>query len=423
MKALLKNNHKQRISFLMIILFVLCFLAGRAALSIISVAILFLFIWNDSNRIIIKKLLIAGLCIILPVLVSGSWSDDKSIWWQSFINKIPLITIGVGFLSVDPDQKQLKQIIYLLTGVVLIGCFWSVITFLNDKEAITKSYLVAKVMPTILDDDHIRFSWLIALSLILLNWQLIIRSNKIEKIIGGMISVLLISFLHLLASKTGLLCLYASIIVMIFYFLFAKGMRKISLILFAAILTILFVAYQSFPTLHNRVQYVLYDFGNYSKGKIETGSSDGARVLSLKAGWYITLRHPLAGVGFGDLKNEVNQWHVQFHPNTLDYERFIPTNEWLIYAAASGWLGMILFSVGMALLIPFFSLNNIFSVCLMMSLFIPLITDDSLEGQYGVAIFSLVICLGYYLKKQVEPQSQKRQKDSLKNKSLFSSQV
>ncbi len=205
MKALLKNNLKQQISFLALILFVLSFLAGRAALSMISVAILFLFIGEHNHRMVIKKLLIAALCIILPVLISGLWSDDKNIWWQSFINKIPIITIGVGILSADLNQKQIKQIIYLLNGVVLIGCLWSVITFLHDKEAIIKSYLVAKVMPTVLDDDHIRFSWLVTLSVLLLNWQLFIRSTKIEKIVGVAVSIVLIVYLHLLASKTGLL--------------------------------------------------------------------------------------------------------------------------------------------------------------------------------------------------------------------------
>ena len=398
MKALLKNNLKHRISFLTLVLFVLSFLAGRAALSLMSVAILFLFIWNHANRTIIKKLVIAAFCIIIPVLISGLWSEDKNIWFQSFINKIPLITIGIGFLAVAPDQKQIKQIIYLLTAVVLLGCLWSVLNFLNDKDAITRSYLVAKVMPTILDDDHIRFSWLIALTVIVLNWQLILQSNKMEKTLAGITSVLLIVYLHLLASKTGLLCLYTSIFIMIIYFLSKKETRKISLLLFAGAVTIIFASYKIFPTLHNRVQYVVYDFSNYSNGIMETGSSDGARVLSLKAGWFITKNHPFAGVGFGDLKNEINHWHEQFHPNTLDYERFIPTNEWLIYAAASGVIGAILFSIGIILLLPFFSFKNIFSFCLMISLLIPLMTDDSMEGQYGVAIFSVVICLGYYLK-------------------------
>lgn len=399
MKALFKNISKKQISFLMVCLLVISFLAGRAALSLLSVAMLILFFLNQENKIIVRRLLMAAACIILPVLISGLWSDDKNNWLQSFINKLPLITIGVGLLSIDLNKKQIKQIIWLLNIVVLFGCLWSVINFLNDKDAITKSYLVAKVMPTVLDDDHIRFSWLISLSIILLNWQMILESSKVEKIIGAIVTFFLIIYLHLLASKTGLVCLYASITAMIFYFLFKKETRKISLFLLISIAVLAFVAYQSFPTLHNRVQYVLYDFNNYSNGKIETGSSDGARVLSMKAGWFITKQHPFTGVGFGDLKNEIISWHQQFHPTTQDYERFIPTNEWLIYSSASGWLGVILFSAGLIFLLPFFSLKNIFSVCLMMSLMIPLITDDSLEGQYGVAIFSLVICLGYYLKK------------------------
>ncbi len=405
MKALFKNISKKQISFLMVILLVLSFLAGRAPLSLLSVTMIFLFFWNQKNKIIIRRLLMATVCIILPVLISGLWSNDKNIWLQSFINKIPLITIGVGLLSIDLNKKQIKQIIWLLNIVMMIGCIWSVINFLNDKDAITKSYLVAKVMPTILDDDHIRFSWLVTLSIILLNWQMIIESSKIEKSISAIVTIFLIIYLHLLASKTGLLCLYVSIVVMIFYFLFKKETRKISLLLIISITTLAFIAYENFPTLHNRVQYVLYDFNNYSKGILEPGSSDGARVLSIKAGWFITKNHPFAGVGFGDLKNEINSWHQQIHPTTQDYERFIPTNEWLIYSAASGWIGVILFSAGLILLIPFFSLKNIFSICLMMSLIIPLITDDSLEGQYGVAIFSLVICLGYYLKKMNSEQN------------------
>ena len=399
MKALFKNNLKQQIPFLMVILFLMSFLAGRAPLSIISVALVFLFWMQPTNKTDIQQLWIAMLCIIFPVLISGLWSADKNIWWQSFINKIPIITIGMGLLSTNLNQKQVKQIIWLLNLMVLMGCLWSVIHFLNDQENITKSYLVAKVMPTILDDDHIRFSWLIALSILLLNAQLFIQSSKIEKLFGGILTTLLILFLHVLASKTGLLCLYVSLLILIVYFLFNKGTRKISLYLLVFIIAIAFTTYRNFPTLHNRVQYVLYDFSNYSNGKIETGSSDGARVLSMKAGWYITKNNLLFGTGFGDLKTEVNNWYQQFQPQTLDYERFIPTNEWLIYAAGSGLLGVVLFSVGIILLLRFFSLKNIFSACLCISLIIPLMTDDSLEGQYGVAIFALVFCLSVFLQK------------------------
>jgi hypothetical protein len=400
MEIFLKNNRKQTLLFTLVLLQIASLLLGRAALSIISAGMVLPVFFTTVNRQEIKKLLFASALIIMPVLISGLWSDDKALWWQAFSVKIPLITIGTGLLAIGLNARQLKQLIWLLNGIILAGCIWSLFQFINDKEAITRSYLVAKVMPTILDDDHIRFSWLVTLGIILLSWQLAIRSNKSEKIIGAVVIVVLILFLHLLASKTGLLCLYASIVCMIFYFLFKAQSRKQGLILLVVIVSIAFTAYRLFPTLHNRVQYVLYDFGNYSGGKFENGSSDGARILSMKAGWFIAKQHPLKGVGFGDLKQSINDWHQLNHPISLDYERFNPTNEWLIYAAASGLLGMLLFSFGLILLIQLFTPGNIFAFCLIISLVLPLITDDSLEGQYGVAIFIMVFCLGYYLQKQ-----------------------
>ena len=396
----MKNSLKQYLPFVLALLLMASLLLGRAALSLVSVTMLLLFFITRENKKEVQTLLLAAACIVVPVLISGIWSDDKNLWWQAVIVKLPLITIGVGLLSINLNAKQVKQLIWLLSVVVLMGCVWSVLLFINDKEAITKSYLVAKVMPTAMDDDHIRFSWLVTLSIILLSWQLVIQSTKKEKIAGGVLMALLMMYLHLLASKTGLLCLYVSVGMMIFYFLLQQKTRNISLILLVTIAAVAFTAYQIFPTLHNRVQYVLYDFKNYSGGKFENGSSDGARVLSMKAGYDIAKQHSLTGVGFGDLKQNIDEWHNHFHPTSLDYERFNPTNEWLIYAAAGGWISALFFSVGLILLLQLLSLKNIFAACLMVSLLLPLITDDSLEGQYGVAIFSITFCLGFYLNKQ-----------------------
>lgn len=399
MDRFLKNNLKQNLLFVVALLQIASLLLGRAALSIVSVAMVLPVFFTVANKVEIKRLLVGAACIIVPVLVSGLWSEDKNLWGQAVIVKLPMLTSAVGLLALGLNAKQLKQIIWLLIIVVLMGSGWSLFQFISNKETITQLYLVAKVMPTILDDDHIRFSWLVTLSIILLSWQLVIQSAKSEKIIGAIVISMLMAYLHLLASKTGLLCLYVSLTLVVLHFILKKQTRKIGLLLLVATVAIALIAYHMFPTLHNRIQYVLYDFGNYSAGKFENGSSDGARVLSMRAGWFIARQHPLYGVGFGDLKQNINEWHTRFHPSSLAYERFNPTNEWLIYAAASGWMGMLFFLVGWIVLVAFFSLKNIFATCLTVSLLLPLITDDSLEGQYGVAIFSIVLCLGYYLQK------------------------
>jgi hypothetical protein len=103
-----------------------------------------------------------------------------------------------------------------------------------------------------------------------------------------------------------------------------KSKWWIGLLLIVAIAMVGFLAYKNLPSLKNRVQYVLYDFGNYSKGIYIEGSSDGARILSLKAGFDITKQHLLSGAGFGDVQTEVIKWHDIHHPLSKSTNVFYP---------------------------------------------------------------------------------------------------
>ncbi|MFZ8305257.1 O-antigen ligase family protein, partial [Staphylococcus aureus] len=76
------------------------------------------------------------------------------------------------------------------------------------------------------------------------------------------------------------------------------------------------------------------------------GSADGGRWLSLKAGYDVGMLKPFTGIGFGDIRKEAVKWYDVHYPKTLPDERFIPHNEWLVYFAGSGLVGMIAFSIG-----------------------------------------------------------------------------
>jgi len=91
-------------------------------------------------------------------------------------------------------------------------------------------------------------------------------------------------------------------------------------------------------------QYVVYDLSNYAKGNTMPGYTDASRLWSMKAGYQLTLQHPLLGVGFGDMRSAVDQWHTVHHPESPDYERFLPANEWLVYGTGSGIPGSICFT-------------------------------------------------------------------------------
>jgi hypothetical protein len=158
-----------------------------------------------------------------------------------------------------------------------------------------------------------------------------------------------------------------------------------------------FTSYQLFPTLHNRIQYTLWDYQQYSNGQFIAGSDDGNRINSLIAGLNIVQSKPFTGEGFGDLTKSINNWYSIHLPYSASYERIIPLNEWMIYAAASGWIGMCLFSIGLFILFLKVFSKNIFSIIIGIVLLIPFLFDDVIEGQFGVTIFSVMIIFQYYL--------------------------
>ncbi|MBS1638958.1 MAG: O-antigen ligase family protein [Bacteroidetes bacterium] len=382
-----------------IILLLIAFFTSRAALSFISALTILLLFKKDFDKKIIKQFFIASTFIIAPVAVSGLWSSNINEWWQLFINKLLLITIGAGILSLQLSFKQIKIIIWVLTVLVLLASGWSIWQYIINKQLIEQSYLVAKVIPVWLDDDHIRFSWLIVLTIILMCWQLNIQSNSIEKIFGYTTLLLLFAFLHFMAARTGLLCLYVALIVFFFYFLWKRKTRKYAITFFIATTTIIILAFYTLPTLKNRMQYVVWDVKQFTNNNYLQGSADGGRWLSIKAGFNVGVMKLFAGVGFGDIRNETFKWYDVYYPNTLATERFLPHSEWMVYFAGSGLMGMIFFTIGLWLLYNYFFKKNIFSFAVAVVLLIPLITDDTLEGQYGITIFSFVIAVVYHLNK------------------------
>lgn len=400
----LKNNWKQQLPFALTVVLMVGLVYSRAVLSVAAIGLGFTAIESRQNLQPYKNIFIGIALILLPVLASGLGSDDTTAWWRSVEVKLSLITIIAGILTAQFSFKQIKQLVWWLTIVVVSSALYSCYEYWLNEQLILKSYLVAKVMPVLMDDDHIRYSWLIVLNIILLIKTVFLpqrskeHKGKSEQWIAAVVILFLIAYLHFLAAKTGLLCLYTSIFLYAVYTIIQSKLQ-IGLLLILVISVVAFIAYYNFPSLKNRVQYVLYDFSNYSKGVYTEGSSDGARVLSLKAGIDITQQHLLGGVGFGDVQAEVIQWHDIHHPSSKAYERFLPTNQWLIYSAGSGIIGLLCFSIGMLLLLQSLFSKNIFYIVLITVLLLPLMTDDSFEGQHGISIFGLLLGLGVGVKR------------------------
>jgi O-antigen ligase len=389
MQRVLKNKWAgQWITASLICLFI-GLLVSRALVSFASVLIVVPFFFNQGG--IKKSYLAALLLLFLPVLLSGYWSADKNSWWNSLSIKLPLLTMLLGLSSVQLSVKRWEQIVWIFLFLVCMGCCWSLLQY---SAEIQEAYLQAKTLPTPADNDHIRFSWLVTIAVVLALRCFLSEKKKIIQYVLLMAIGFLVIYLHILAAKTGLACLYAGCFIYLLYILFFQKKWKVALLVVVIATAMASVCYYTMPTLRNRIQYVLYDFGNYSKGNMMPGYGDASRWLSIQSGYGIMAQHPVNGVGFGDLRNEVDQWHQTHHPSSLSYERFLPANEWLVYGAGSGLPGLLCFSAGILLLLYAGTSNNPLSIVLSLTSLIPFIIDDTLEGQYGVVILAFIAFFG-----------------------------
>ena len=394
MQRVLKNNWQEQWVSCMLVILVAGLLVSRALVSFASVGMIVPFLAGYKQASLKTGLLIAIALILLPVLISGAWSDDTTEWWNTVSVKIPLITMLLGLSATKLSRQRWLQLSWMYMTTMAIGCAWSLLQYLANPAGIQAAYLKAKVLPTLADNDYVRFSWMVATAVVLGVKCLTIPAGKRTKIMLIILLAFLVIYLHFLASKTGLVCLYACGFIYMLHHIFMQKKWKTGVGIFSLILAVAILAYYTLPTLRNRVQYIRYDFSLYSNGVFAPGYNDAARWLSIKAGYDITQQHPVTGVGFGDIRSAIHQWHQQKQPDSFAYERFLPANEWMVYGAGSGWPGVLFFTAGLLLLLYTTTAKTIFSILLTVVALIPFITDDSLEGQYGVVLLAFIAFFG-----------------------------
>lgn len=330
-------------------------LCSKALISIGSVFIIGSAVWqivlNPGLISSPPKPVLGFLLLFFVPFLSFFWSENMHDWQEVVLNKVMLPALAWSYwLAPKLDKREYFWLSVTNIGLVLAGTVYSIGHYLFSADYVNESYLRAKTLKVMYLDDHLHFSlWIIiTLGLMLYDWQVLISYwRKYSKFVFGAIALWLILFLHVLGAKTGLILLYAGL----FYLFFQKGIGKISsfykIMILPLTLGLLFLSYIFIPTFKNRLHYTLYDFNQYAQGSFINGLTDGARVLSWKAGTEIAHTHPILGVGFGDLHDVFDDWHETHSAHLETYNWLQPSNEWLMYWCGSGWLGMILLSIGL----------------------------------------------------------------------------
>ncbi|HUQ96335.1 MAG TPA: O-antigen ligase family protein [Chitinophagaceae bacterium] len=339
-----------------------------------------------------KTPLLAGMALLffLPLL-SGLWSTDL-IEWRGLVRiKATLFFLPLAFAgNWQLSKTQWRLVLFIFLLLVLAGTLWSFQNYWADRHAISESYLRAKVFRTPLQNDHVRFSWVVSIAA--LCCLFVLESER--GFLKGFSVLLLLWFaiyLHVLAARTGLFSLYLVLLYYGILKMFQAKNKIVFLLVWLLVAGLPLLAWRAVPTFQNRVRYFLYDYSFIKSGTYLPGGNDGNRALSYRAGWHLLKTHPL-GAGAGDVLAETKAWYNKNVPGMADSDKLYPSSEWLLYGGSTGWPGVLLFTGVM--LLPFFYKPPAYAFywqALCGTAAASFLFDIGLEVQYGVFLYAFLL--------------------------------
>ncbi|MDQ3683566.1 MAG: O-antigen ligase family protein [Bacteroidota bacterium] len=393
----IQKGLRTNIIFVCLLAMLLSLFVSRFALSVTIILFIAITLLHRHNFLQIKQfiqspfLLSLGLLFFIP-FASGLWSSNTKEWLDIIRIKLPLLFLPLCFAGRwQLNERQWRWLGYFFLFLIWAGTCYSLAHYIQNPNALHVGYLKAKTIPTPLDNDHVRFSWLAAAGFLLCLFFLHLPHQKKYKIFFALIALWLAVYLHLLAARTGLFSLYIILFFFWLRFLFQKRKKIASLIVAFALICLPVLSWFAFPTFQNRIKYFIYDFRYVRDEVYLPGANDGNRFISIKAGWDILKNNPL-GIGAGDIRQASLHWYDANIPGMLSTDKIYPSSEWLIYGLTAGWIGMILFTIIM--LIPFFikNIQHRFYWCLLnIIIAFGFLFDPGLKVQYGVFLYVFVV--------------------------------
>jgi O-antigen ligase len=341
-----------------------------------------------------RHIYLSTLCLLFLIpLLTGLWSEDLKEWATRMFDKSPLLLVPFCSASLDRiSERELRRLLWACLAVTMASVCGTSLRYLSDRPGVEESYLRAKVMKVDMGGDHVRYGWVLAA---VYAWLLHLLASdglpdRRQRNAAAVCTALLAVFLHLLSSRTGLLGIYLSTFIVA-----AMHWRKpLARALAAGFLIAPAIAWLLLPTFRNRVRFGMWDFQNLSRGGYVEGLSDTPRYLSFKVGADIARSQPWLGTGFGDIKRAMWEGYATSHPYLKDYEKLLPSNEFLLHAAAAGWPAAAVFTAIM--FVPFL-LKDLRGhtgwLCLHAVALAGFLYEIGLETQFGIFVYAFPGCL------------------------------
>ncbi|PSK93990.1 O-antigen ligase family protein [Taibaiella chishuiensis] len=363
-------------------------------------------IWKQ-NRFALFAALFFG-----TYLVSGLWSGDKDFWWAATLNKLPFLVLPFAFTSAPLHKEYYRRVV--ITGIVLMQLgvvTYSLACLALNPDYYLSGYSFSNPLPTTKYNDHIRFSLSLVLSLLMCFFLLFEKQERplprwLRYLLSGC-CLLFIGYLHILAAKTGLVCLYFLLAAYIIVKLYKR--HKLLTFTFIALLALVpVVSYFTVNTFQTKVKYVLYEIEKSKREqRYDYTLSDAGRMITYDIGAKALAAHPLAGTGAGDLMHVMREGYAAYYPEVSADQQYGPINQFM-YTALSVGIPLSLILCAMVFAPLFVAVpGRLYLIITTLLLWIAIMVEAMLEVQFGVFtyLFFVLFWLSALANKPIQPKN------------------
>lgn len=148
--------------------------------------------------------------------------------------------------------------------------------------------------------------------------------------------------------------------------------------------------YPGWNFLHKRIYELVCEYDDFVNNRNVNGQSLTMRLYFWKAAMHLIGEHPVAGVGTGDVQQELNRTYVETK-SPLNEEWFKrPHNQFLTITVALGVIGLIIFLIH--IIYPAITLRNYVPLLYWPFFILAIISfmlEDTLETQAGLSFYAV----------------------------------
>ena len=311
-----------------------------------SIIVIIVLIWLFSgeyrqkiNQIINNKLLIASIIFFSLHVLGLLWTEDI-VWGLNIVHKMWYFLLLFPILHSIVKRENIKYYFY---AFLLAISLTELISYLIWFEIIPAFKNATVLNPTPFM-SHISYNPILAFAIYFVLHKILFDKNlDTTKFMWlSFFSVTMSINMFITGGRAGQVMFFAMLTILIFQF-FSRQRIKALILVLTVIPSIFFVAYQSSPLFHDRVDLAIHEANTFEEKRSvldgNSPSSVGIRLNFAINSWELIKKNPWIGVGTGDFPSEFNKINNINSPNLPGGAN--PHNMYILVLVQLGLIGLV----------------------------------------------------------------------------------